>query len=435
MNKSGICQLPFWDQFILFRPNSWHNFFSATVESNMSEQVELSDLSREQLEEIIRRSQRKQSLRGQKDVEKATAAVVKAAMKLETEISEASERAVELKSFDACFVLDCTKSMRSRIQAAKEKIIEIQSRIMSCLGVGGNLRFSVVGYRDYGDTPQFEILPFTGDVTKVEFFLSKLEANGGADVCEDVIGGLDHAMQLEWKARTRIMYLVSDWPPHGVRFTDQNMLKSFLRDNPDTTYDRHPNDQSQWEKTDQLMAQSSALNLNFVLLDCAHPKWSTFLDQTFKVISDLRRPSGTLLPNLQTLSMRPDNAADDFVKCILECTKETISKTLIPPVSDKSAPMTNSEGCLSLDVKAEVSWKEWKSWSVQQVLVTIVDVVALASDTKPTRVVQRLRVRQQPFAEGSMRYSFPAMDFDGRTCFVMKAGVLKDEYIIWLAYN
>lgn len=412
----------------MFRPNFWHNFCRVRVESNMSEQVELSDLSHEQMEEIIRRIERKQSLTGQKDVVKATAAVVrKAAMKLKNEISQASERAGEVKSLDACFVLDCTLSMSKKIQAAKEKIIEIQSRIMGCLGVGGNLRFSVVGYRDYnyGDGQRFEILPFTGDVKKVESFLSKLEALRGAesDLCEDVIGGLDHAMQLEWKARTRIMYLVSDFPPHGVRFTGQNMLESLQRNSPKiTSYDNHPNDENQWEKTDQLMAKSLALNLNFVLLDYTFAGWPDMLDQTFQVISDLRKPPSPSVSNLQTLRLKPENTADDFVKCILESTKETISKTLTLPASDKSGPMTKSEGSLSLGVKAEVAWKEWKSWPVQQVLVTTVDVVALASDTKPTRVVQRLYVRQQPFAEGSMRYSFPATDFEGATCFVLKAG-------------
>ena len=408
----------------------------------MSEQVELSDLSHEELVEIIRRSQRKQSLSGQKDVVKATAAVVrKAAMKLENEISEASERAVELKSLDACFVLDCTLSMTGKIQAAKEKIIEIQSRIMSSLGVGGNVRFSVVCYRDsnYPDSQQFEFLPFTEDVEKVKAFLSKLEAlaSDGADQCEDVIGGLDHAMQLEWKARSRIIYLVSDFPPHGVRFTDQNMLKSLLRDNPNIkNFDSHPNDTNQWAKTDQLMANSLALNLNFVLLDYAHAGWPTLLDQTFQVISDLRKPSGPSVSDLQTLRLRPENTADDFVKCILECTKETISKTLIS-ISEKSGPMTLSKSSLSVDVKAEVAWKERKSWPIQQVFVTIMDVVALASDTKPTRVVQRLRIRQQPFAEGSMRYSFPATDFEGTTCFVLKAGCFDREWIYscWLAYK
>ena len=396
----------------------------------MSEQVELSDFSREQLEEIIRRNQRKQSLKGQKDALKATAAVVrKASMKLENEISEASERAVEVKSLDACFVLDCTSSMEKKIQAAKEKIIEIQSRIMNCLGFGGNLRFSVVGYRDHSDSEQFEILPFTGDVKTVESFLSELKATGGGDQCEDVIGGLGHAMQLEWKARTRIIYLVSDYPPHGVRFTDQKLRETHSETHEWSDYDRLPNDENQWAKTDQLMAQSLVLNLNFVLLDYASSKWPTILDQTFQVISDLRKPSGPSVSNLQTLRLRPENTADDFVKCILESTKETISKTLTPPVSEKSGPMAKSESGLCFDVKAEVSWKDWKSWPVQQVLVTTVHVIALVSDTKPTRVVQRLRVRQQPFAEGSMRYAFPATDFEGATWFVLKAGSLDREWM------
>ena len=390
-------------------------------------QLELGTFSHEQLQEIIRRSHRKQSLEGQKDVLKAIAVTVKkASMNLENAISEDSKRAVELKSLDACFVLDCTGSMASKILAAKEKIVEIQSRIMSCLGVGGTLRLSVVGYRDYGDEQPFEILPFTGEVENVESFLSKLKATGGGDLCEDVIGAVDHAMQLEWKARTRIMYLVSDRPPHGVRFSDQT-LREIMKSEP---YDNRPDDENQWQKTDQLMAQSLTLNLNFVLLDYANPTWPTLLDQTFQVLSDLRKPSDPSVSKLQTLRLKPEHTADDFVKCILESTEETISKSLTPPASDKSGPMTKSEGSLSLDVKAEVEWKEWKSWPVQHVLVTTVDVVALKCDAKPTPpVCQRFHIRQQPFAEGSMRYSFPATDFEGTTCFVLKAGCFDPEWI------
>ena len=165
-------------------------------------QLELGTFSHEQLQEIIRRSHRKQSLEGQKDVLKAIAVTVKkASMNLENAISEDSKRAVELKSLDACFVLDCTGSMASKILAAKEKIVEIQSRIMSCLGVGGTLRLSVVGYRDYGDEQPFEILPFTGEVENVESFLSKLKATGGGDLCEDVIWSCRpcHAVGMESK--------------------------------------------------------------------------------------------------------------------------------------------------------------------------------------------------------------------------------------------
>ena len=47
------------------------------------------------------------------------------------------------------------------------------------------------------------------------------------DQCEDVIGGLREAMQLEWQGKTRILYLISDWPPHGKRFTTDAMNTKF----------------------------------------------------------------------------------------------------------------------------------------------------------------------------------------------------------------
>eukprot|EP00435_Cladocopium_sp_Y103_P015542 s359_g3.t2 len=379
----------------------------------MTEQMELSDLTREQLEEIIRRSQRRESLSGQKDVVKATAAVVrKASEKLQAEISEASQRAAKVKSMDVCFLLDCTESMDQQIKAAKEKIVEIQRRIISCLGHGGNIRFSVVGYRDYDDSKQFEILPFSGDVKEVESFLSKLRAKGGADICEDVIGALSKALQLDWQATTRIIYLVCDAPPHGYRF---KCGSEDIRN-----YDFHPYDHQQWNETDDLMAKSVKLNLNLVLLDYAcDVHESPLLDRTFDVFSALRKATSTA--KLQTLVLRPHNSTDDFLKCILASTKETLSMTLTQPISAQSRARTGfAQGDLSLYVKANVSWKCWKNWPLQKVLVTSVNVIALTSDTNPTRVIQSFRIRDEPFASGNMRYAFPATSLDGNLRFVLK---------------
>lgn len=71
-------------------------------------------------------------------------------------------------------------------------------------------------------------LPRT-DLKKVQAFLSSLKAGGSCDgeldECEDVIGGLSKAMDLEWQAKTRILYLVCDNPPHGKRFSDDDAQK------------------------------------------------------------------------------------------------------------------------------------------------------------------------------------------------------------------
>ena len=76
-------------------------------------------------------------------------------------MSEASARAPAAKAVDACFVIDCTDSMETVIQAAKRNVSEIQHRICSLLGHGGNIRFAIVAYRDHQYEMNIEVLPFT----------------------------------------------------------------------------------------------------------------------------------------------------------------------------------------------------------------------------------------------------------------------------------
>ena len=45
-------------------------------------------------------------------------------------------------------------------------------------------------------------------------------ATGGADAPEDVLGGLEATMNLKWKSRNKIVFLIADSPQHGARFHD-----------------------------------------------------------------------------------------------------------------------------------------------------------------------------------------------------------------------
>ena len=85
----------------------------------------------------------------------------KTSTKLDAAIADASVRAPAMKSVDACFVMDCTRSMRNVINQAKEKVREIQRSICSLLGQGGNVRFAIVAYRDHQWTKNIEVLPLT----------------------------------------------------------------------------------------------------------------------------------------------------------------------------------------------------------------------------------------------------------------------------------
>ena len=231
-------------------------------------------------------------------------------------------------------------------------------------------------------------------IDQVEMFLSNLKPyGGGGDSCEDVIGGLSKALQLDWQARTRIIYLVCDAPPHGNRFKGDKHLRNAKGQ--DLQGDLRPDDQQQWETTDMMMTNSVMLNLNLVLLDFAPEK--TVLERTFQVFSNLRACESS---KLRTLCLRPHNTADDLVQCIMASTKETISKTLARPSNE---PAESAGSLLSLDVREDVAWNDWKSWPLQHVALIAVNVIALTSDTYQDKVIKSLHIRPEPFASGNMR--------------------------------
>ena len=83
---------------------------------------------------------------------------------LESEISESMIRAKEAKTIDVAFLVDSTSSMETRIEAAKQKMVAIQTGILKASGAGATVRFAVVAYRDYCDTNKLEVQEFTPDV-------------------------------------------------------------------------------------------------------------------------------------------------------------------------------------------------------------------------------------------------------------------------------
>jgi hypothetical protein len=132
-----------------------------------------------------------------------------------------------------CFLLDCTGSMGQWIQAAKdqiEAIVETTQREYQ----SSDLRFEVafVGYRDYGDEVQHEVVPFTD----VDRFLSEVRgivATGGDDIAEDVAGGLRSVRDLHWNdADVRTLIHIADAPPHGLDYHEPHISDRFPEGDP-----------------------------------------------------------------------------------------------------------------------------------------------------------------------------------------------------------
>jgi len=113
---------------------------------------------------------------------------------------------------DVVFVMDSTASMGRYIQDVKEHISEMAEDIVdefrNCTG-----RVGFVGYRDFteGDK-RLEILDMTNKTSEFVDFVDKIRAYAGGDVPEDVLGGLNQALDLSWKAKNRIIFHIGTIP-------------------------------------------------------------------------------------------------------------------------------------------------------------------------------------------------------------------------------
>ena len=104
------------------------------------------------------------------------------------------------------------------------------------------LRFSFIGYRDYvfedyekgiwnDPDDRIVVLPFTNDNAEFTSFVNKIKAGGGGDCCEDVFGGLNEVLKLQWKNLSKALIHVTDAPCHGERFHN-NEIDDFPKGDP-----------------------------------------------------------------------------------------------------------------------------------------------------------------------------------------------------------
>jgi uncharacterized protein YegL len=128
---------------------------------------------------------------------------------------------------EICFVMDCTGSMGSWIQACKQHIKAIADGIQKDMkekyDKDSALRMAFVAYRDYNDSNRFDLIDFhqTPNLGPVEAKIASQQATGGADECEDVQGGLDKALKLNWtkdgsSRAAQILVWVGDAPGHTL---------------------------------------------------------------------------------------------------------------------------------------------------------------------------------------------------------------------------
>lgn len=83
-------------------------------------------------------------------------------------------KAKPARSLDLCFLMDCTGSMASWIEAAKQEVVNIILKAHNMYQV--QIRVSFVGYRDYGDRHQYVIQDFTQVAKEIQAILENVKA-------------------------------------------------------------------------------------------------------------------------------------------------------------------------------------------------------------------------------------------------------------------
>ena len=172
---------------------------------------------------------------------------------LKTYYEEENEEIDKNITLDLVFIMDITLSMENYLEFAKTKILSIIDKITEDNNMQVKLGF--IGYRDYVDTDdEYIIYPeLTKEHEKVKEFISSAKVAGGHN-SEDMGGGLQSALNYDWKSNTRFAILIADAPCHGQQYHEIPNFDSLPKGDPKY-------------KIDQIVKQFAEKNINFMCLN------------------------------------------------------------------------------------------------------------------------------------------------------------------------
>lgn len=129
------------------------------------------------------------------------------------------------------FVVDATGSMGDELDFLKTELLDVILKIKSANANSAVLTSSVY-YRDKGDDYVTKVSQFNTDISKTLNFIKDQSAGGGGDFPEAVHSALDKAInELQWStnAKTRILFLILDAPPHHDNTIISNLQTSVVK--------------------------------------------------------------------------------------------------------------------------------------------------------------------------------------------------------------
>jgi hypothetical protein len=182
-----------------------------------------------------------------------------------------------------CRCLELESSLTNQLQARPFQVatLPLVSAASYCLKSHRSssfvaLQVAFIGYKDFDEPGHLVSCPF-GSMADVKRLLAPLEASGGADIAEDVGGGLQQADDLAWSAPLKVLVHFLDAPPHGEKHHEMHMEEAFF-DDPDG-YDRCHEASSCFEVYRERIVDLGAVarslarkRVRYTMVRCGRPK-------------------------------------------------------------------------------------------------------------------------------------------------------------------
>lgn len=132
------------------------------------------------------------------------------------------------ENIELLFTVDATGSMGDEIEYLQAELVDVIEKIKST-HPELKVKLGSVFYRDHGDTYVTKTSELSEDISLTSQFIAEQYADGGGDGPEAVDDALEAGInEIAWspKARTRIMFMILDAPPHHESTNISRILKN-----------------------------------------------------------------------------------------------------------------------------------------------------------------------------------------------------------------
>ncbi|KAI6204775.1 hypothetical protein M3Y94_00715800 [Aphelenchoides besseyi] len=325
------------------------------------------------------------------------------------QLAKTIQKLLEARNFDLCFVVDATGSMINHIAGVKNSIHDIVADLVKKYetnkkdGQPMMKRFAFVAYRDYDYPEQYKVLPFTTSVDEFYNFCNEISLPGDNtcnDFPEDVLGGLNKALSLDWSEtdNTKVIFHICDQPPHGRQFHNDNYK---LKDN-------YPDGDPSGLTAEGIFKQMASKEIDYYF-----GKVTEYTNRMIKCFDDvLGKPIGQFdIANVEKIATSVVSAVSISISNLLEASqrsevskKEEREYTLDPTIPDWKA--TEEQVGKFITYKLPESIK---------------DVVKDVPLDRQRPKAARIQLAENPFAKGGERLAYY-----GRNSLTGKKIVLKE---------